>query len=92
MASRSKYILLPILLVGFIAVQNLGGAAPWFFGIAGFSPVIFIAIVFGCGLLAGMLLAWPRSRVQKNEEFQESEEDFQTPRDGLSDEDRDYIR
>ncbi len=60
----------------------------WLFGQAKVSKLAILGGMFFLGWLIGFLMGKPKAKIDQERNFEEEE----NPTDGLSDEDRDYIR
>jgi hypothetical protein len=98
MKSRTIIILLCLLLPALLIYHNKGNLSMWFFGDASLSAKTIFVLLFGCGFIAGLLIAWPRHKKQRlsdessrrENEYDDTDEPQASP-GRLSDEDRDYI-
>lgn len=99
MSAKSIFIIVLTALVTIILMKNMDEVDFWIFGVYSISKLLVLAVIF----FLGMLIGWLLSRGKKKKEtvttstYLNEEEDMdEIPsikiRDGLSQEDRDYIK
>lgn len=88
MSAKSIFIILLTVALTLILMKNTDDMSFWIFGEAQIPKLAILGSMFFLGWMIGFLMGRPKAKVNTSQTFEGQEEET----DGLSEEDREYIR